>query len=283
MSTRAVVRLCAAGAAIFAAALLAGAHRPEPMTCSVTSVTVAKYIGVEAQIAGPSTSLQIEVEPHGPHGSVFTHGRPVVTSVTDEAGKEILRAFAPNRPMPRRPATAREEVAASVRSSVQPQQFQPPMPAWPFYLDSFPSVIQQLKGHVDVMTGEEAVVPLEIGEGKGAVEVSPGVTFTVTKVTEFRESRSAAFEIRIRKNRDGDGSALEPVVAALVQRKNGKEMPAPMHLQLRERETAEEYIITGPSLGLGEAGDTSWALRLIRDIRRTTVEFECQDVVVRPG
>jgi hypothetical protein len=290
-AARAAARAFSAAAAFLTAALLAGAHRPDPITCSVSSVSVVKVIPVESAESEPATILNVEVEPRGPRSALLSSEPPTVTSVTDAAGKEILAPGRSGLPMATRagrPQSPREQLIATIRRAVRPDlppSYTPPPPS--FHLDAFPSTIKDLKGNVVVLTGEEDVVPLEIAEGKGAVEVSPGVTFEITKVTESKQVRFADFQIRIRKPQSSDDSGLgeEPVVVGLTRRKGGKELPDHMHDQMREKEETDDYLIASPPplmLTDGDGTPTTWQLRLIRNIRRTKVEFECQNVVVRP-
>jgi hypothetical protein len=286
--TRPVARALGAAVAVLATALLAGAHRTDPITCSVSSVTVVKYIPVESMVSVPSTILHLEVEPHGPRGALFTYLPPVLTSVTDAGGKEILKPHKPVKQVTShtgRPLTPREELIATIRRTLRPEPFQhvPPHPG--YKLAAFPSTIKELKGRIEVLTGDEVLVPLEIAEGKEPHEVAPGITLVITKITENKQVRLADFQVRIDKDNAGDGAGLEQVLVGIVKRKGGKEQPGHMYDQLTEKEQDGKYVLSGPPpLMLTEADGTpcNWELRLIRNIKRTTVEFECSDIVVRP-
>ncbi len=78
---------------------------------------------------------------------------------------------------------------------------------------------------------------------------------------------------------------MEPAVVGIVRRKGGKEVPGRMYNQLTEKEQPDRYVISSPpplTLTEGDGTPCNWELRLIRNIKRTSVEFECRDVVMRP-
>ncbi len=64
-TTPVAVRGLTAAMVLLAAALFGGARPADPITCSVSSVTVVKYIPVESMNSEPSTSLYLEIEPRG--------------------------------------------------------------------------------------------------------------------------------------------------------------------------------------------------------------------------
>ncbi len=286
--TSLVARFLGAALAVLSGALLAGAYRADPITCSVSSVTVVKYIPVELMESEPSTILHLEVEPHGPRGALFTHMPPVLTSVTDASGKEILKPQKPAKQTTTRtgrPLTAREELIATIRHTLRPEPFQQVPPHQGFQLAAFPSTIKKLKGNIDVLTGDEAFVPLEVVEGKEPHEVAPSITFVITKITQNKQVRLADFQISIDKDKAVDGAGLEQVLVGIVKRKSGKEVPGHMFDQLTEKELEDKYVLSGPApLMLNESDGTpcNWELCLVRNIKRTKVEFECSDVIVRP-
>jgi hypothetical protein len=294
---RHAARACTAAVAVLGAALLAGGRRIDPITCSVTSVSVAKVIPVSSDTE-PSTILNIEVEPVGPRSALFLAEPAKVTSVTDAAGKELLKQQREGILMMTPGKSRRERLVEKIRRAVRPTPYPQPTQQTGFRLEAFPSTIKSLKGSVQVLTGEEVVVPLEMTEGQDPVEVSPGVTFVVTKIADRspaavkelqpNATQRVEFEIHIRKDQAGDGSEAgdEPVVVGISQRKNGKEIASHMYDQLHEKAQGEEYVIKSPpplTLTDGTGATINWELHLIRNIHRTTVGFECSDLVVLPA
>jgi hypothetical protein len=216
------------------------------VTCRVTGVHATTQVQLEEGRAAHHTlSIHLQLE-----GRAWYVTQPCwLKMVIDDREEDVL--IQPQRAeMP--PEQARRQLDQGFRGLAQQEPQQSRGESAYGNLSRFPAAIMRASGVVPTVIAKRLVrEEVKLEPMSKAVEISPGVTFLLTRADRREGAVMIGYEVRVKRGREGVKPGLEPVFGGLVVRaKDGRVQQNFSYGE--ELVTRDEYIFVVKEAGIAE-------------------------------
>jgi hypothetical protein len=216
------------------------------VTCRVTGVHATTQVQLEeGRTAHHTLSIHLQLE-----GRAWYVTQPSWLKMVIDDREEDVLIQAQRSEM--REEQSRRQLEQGFRSLAQQEPQQTRGESAYGNLTRFPAAIMRASGVVPMVIAKRLVrEEVKLEPMSEAVEISPGVTFLLTKADRREGAVTIGYEVRVKRGREGVKPGLEPVFGGLVVR--GKDGRVQQNFSYGdELVTRDEYIFVVKEAGIAE-------------------------------